>query len=154
MGLRAVYRAAEDRMELILGGETETTACWVSRRQWLGLLHRLVNTQLSEADTDQASAQRQRTTRQDASTPALHAGLVKLIRVQQSREQLTLFFTLGSTVRSIKINATQLAGLTALLQKQANMAGWDASAALRRYKAASLTRKALSKASGPSKNST
>jgi hypothetical protein len=154
MGLRASYEAAEDRMVLFLDGKAGTTACWVSRRQWLGLLHRLVNTQLTEASTEPASAQRQKIIRPDALTPAVHAGLVKSIHVQQTREQLTLFFTLGSTVRSIKINATQLAGLTALLRKQATLAGWDAPAALRRYHAASLTRKALSKASGTSKDST
>jgi hypothetical protein len=65
-----------------------------------------------------------------------------------------LFITLGPLVHSVKLNATQLASLKALLQKQANLAGWDAPAALRRYQAASLTRDALDKASGPSKDFT
>ena len=153
MGLRAAYRAAEDRMELFLDGETETTACWVSRRQWLGLLHRLEHTVLTEEGVERPSAPRQRLARPGAASEPTHAGLVKSIRLRQTPDQLTLFFTLGPSVRSVKLNAPQLAVLTALLQKQANLAGWDAPAALRRYQAASLTRDALEKASGPSKDS-
>ena len=152
MGLRATYRAAEDRMALFLDGNVETTACWVSRRQWLGLLHRLVNTVLTEDGIEPTSAQPRRPTRKTDTTDATQAVLVKSIRVQQSQEQITLLFTLGTSVRSVKLNAKQLIALTAMLEKQATLAGWDAPAALRRYQAVSMTRDALDKASGHSKD--
>jgi hypothetical protein len=154
MSLRAAYRTAEDRMELFLESDTETTACWVTRRQWLGLLHRVVHTVLTEERVKRHSAPRGRAARSVAATQATHAGLVKSLRVRQTPDHITLFITLGPLVHSVKLNATQLASLKALLQKQANLAGWDAPAALRRYQAASLTRDALDKASGPSKDFT
>lgn len=154
MSLRAFYRATEDRIELFLGDETETTVCWVSRRQWLGLLHRLVNMVLTEDGIKATSARTRRHNLQPTSKHTSDAGLVKSIRVQQTQEQMTLFFSLGTSVRSVKLNATQLRALTALLEKQASLAGWDAPAALRRYRAASMTRDALGKASGQSKDFT
>jgi hypothetical protein len=52
MGLRASYQAAEDRMVLFLDGTTENAACWVSLRQWLGLLHCLGNSVLTDVGID------------------------------------------------------------------------------------------------------
>ena len=153
MGLRAAYRAAEDRMELFLDSKTETTACWVTRRQWLSLLHRVVHTVLTEERGERPSAPRRRSSRLAAGPLATNSGLVKSFRVRQTPDQITLFITLGPSVRSIKFNATQLDALKEMLQKQSNLAGWDAPAALRRYQAANLTRDALEKASGASKDS-
>lgn len=152
MGLRAAYRAGEDRIELFLDSETDTTACWVTRRQWLSLLHRVVHTLLTEG-VERPSAPRRRAARSAAGPLVTHAGLVKSLRIRQTPDQITLFITLGPSVRSININATQLDDLKAMLQKQSNLAGWDAPSALRRYQAASLTRDALKKASGPLKDS-
>jgi hypothetical protein len=80
MGMRVSHQAAEDRMALFLDGKAETTACWASRRQWLVVLHRLVNTVLTEDGIVPTPAQ-PRPNRQTAFTHPTHAGLVNSIRV-------------------------------------------------------------------------
>ena len=152
MSLRAVYRATEDRIELFLDSENQATACWLTRRQWLGLLHQLKHTVLCEHNIEAAPAIAPISPPLTRSSPVSHLGLVSAIRVRQQPEQLTVLLTLGESVRAITLNAQQLKALITLLQKQAEVAGWDAALAMRRYQAARLTQELLVKARCSVKN--
>lgn len=152
MAMRAVYRATEDRIELFLEGENQATACWLTRRQWLGLLHQLKHTVLCEHKAEAAPIIAPILPPSTTSSPVIQAGLVSAIRVRQQPEQLTVLLTLGESVRAIALNAKQLKALIAMLQKQADIAGWDAALAMRRYQAASLTQELLVKARCSVKN--
>ena len=152
MAMRAAYRAVEDRIELFLEGENHCTSCWLTRRQWLGLLHQLKHTVLCEHKAEAAPLKSPASPAYSASVQVTEAGLVSAIRVRQKPAQLTVLLTLGESVRAIALNAKQLKALIAMLQKQADIAGWDAALAMRRYQAASLTQELLEKARCSVKN--
>ncbi len=150
MGLLAKYDAAADRMRLALqSGSEPPLLFWVTRRQWLGWLHALAKVPAlppSEgAPEAPATGKRERQTFPEAGEPVL----VKRISVRTGAQGIKILFALESRVLAVELPMATVSQLQAMLQQQAEYAGWDAAAALVRLDAATDASKVISNARKP-----
>lgn len=160
MALQAKYDPQEDRMRLTLhADEGKRHVFWVTRRDWLGLLHTLTDDDAMGAPPATGSAAGGTA----GSTIATGAGRalrrapagdndvqpipLQGIRLRRLADGVKLVFVTPGQGVGIKLPATGVAQLQAVLQQQAERAGWDTAAALARLNAHRLTRAAMKKAS-------
>lgn len=149
MGLRAKYDPGEDRMRLALEpGEGPPLAFWVTRRQWLGLLHTLAglpvpeNTEAEEAGVTVPSSRQHRLSLAEATVPTV----LQAIRLRRQAGGIKLaLITAGQSV-AVDLPHAGIVQLQAMLRQQAERAGWDVDAGLARLSAASLADAAMKKA--------
>lgn len=154
MALQAKYDPQEDRMRLALHADAgKLHVFWATRRDWLGLLHALNDAGGSAPGAPPAAGGAMASGVDRAMNRAPTAGddvapiPLQGIRLRRLADGVKLVFVTREQGVGIKLPATGVAQLQAMLQQQAERAGWDAAAALARLNAHSLTRAAMKKAS-------
>lgn len=147
MGLRARYDPKEDRMLLILERpDAEKTVLWVTRRQWLGLY-----ASLGGAPSATDETKRTPPAKQTPAPPELVAAAAPLEGLRLKRKDggdNAIGFMVGGETVGMTVKAEGLATLRSLLEQQAERAGWDAPAAVKRLKAQAAAAGAVRKAKG------
>lgn len=130
---------------LLLPGEGLPQSFWVTRRQWLGLLHALATLPPTVAPAPPPSRQRRLSTRAEAGQVAPLP--LQAIRLRRLAEGVKLVFVTGKAGVSATLSNAGVAQLQDLLRQQAERAGWDAKAALARLHAGAMASAAMRKAS-------
>lgn len=146
MGLQSKYDLQTDRMRLTLQlANGALRAFWVTRRQWLGLLHAV--TVLPQSASAEAPPL-PRTKKALTAKALIPAPIpVEAIRLRQLAEGVKLVFAAADKGVAISLQEPGLQQLQQMLLQQAERAGWDVSAALARLNAQGLARAAMRKAS-------
>jgi hypothetical protein len=148
MALQARYDPQQDRMRLILRpAEGPLRAFWVTRRQWLGLLHALSAGQPAAAE--QAAPALPPKPRQLANSPeslAPEPVPLQTIRLRRMAEGMKLMLVIDKNVVTLDIPAAGIVQVQAMLRQQAERAGWDTDAALARLSAAREANTAVERA--------
>lgn len=144
MALQAKYDPREDRMRLTLHpAEGDPHVFWVTRRQWLGLLHALAGVPAGEAKQESAAAPASRQRRLFAHDPERKPIPLQGIRLRRLANGVKLVFVPGAQGVGVDLTPEGVAQLRAMLWQQAERAGWDVTVALARLDAATLANAAL-----------
>ncbi len=141
MSLHARYDLKEDRMLLTVQPHPSApVAIWVTRRQWLNLMHALPKFAPALAGGSAAAdaAPPPHSRRKRAPAGAAEPVLLSALRLAAQPAGVRLIFVIGEQAVSMDFTAEGVAQLQAMLTQQAERAGWDAVAALERLDAASL----------------
>jgi len=149
MALRAKYDPKQDRMLLTLHpAEGEPHAFWVTRRQWLGLLHAMTDLPAlaAEPDAPPRPPSRQRRLSANVNETPPEPIPVRGIRLRRLTDGVKLIFVTGVQGVGVDFSTAGVAQLRAMLQQQAERAGWDVGAALARLNAATVANAAMKKA--------
>ncbi len=149
MSLHAKYDLHADRMLLtVQPPEGAPVAIWVTRKQWLNLMHALPKVVPASGDEGDgtlavhAPRPRPRRTPSGVAEP-VELSALRLIALQAGAR---LIFVLGEQAVSMDFSPEGVAQLQSLLSQQAERAGWDAAAALERLEAALLVDAAMKNA--------
>ncbi len=146
MDLQAQYDPQEDRIRLTLyPADAVPRAFWVSRRQWLDLLHMLLALPQAEGGKTPAPP-RAKGAPALADVPLPKAVAVQAIRLRRLARGMKLVFVAGAEAVALTLQDEGLRRLRQMLQQQAERAGWDTGAALVRLNAQDMARAAVSKA--------
>jgi len=146
MGLRARYDAKEDRMLLIVERpDTEKTVLWVTRRQWLGLYAGLGGVVTATDESKRVPPPKQGPAPQELVQAAVP---LEAIRLRKKEGEFAIGFVVGEETIGLTLKAEGLPNLQRILEQQADRAGWDAAAAVKRLKAQALAAGAVRKAKG------
>ncbi len=153
MGLQAKYDARADRMLLtVQAAEGTPVAIWVTRRQWLNLLHALPGFMPASAEGAAAAGTNSAATEPPARrerrqfAPAGEPVELQSLRVVPLDAGVKVIFVIGEQAVGVEFTEAGVQQLLAMLQQQAERAGWDASAALARLDAALLANAAMKNA--------
>lgn len=144
MNLQARYDPREDRMRLTLHpAEGDPHVFWVTRQQWLGLLHALAGVPAGEAKPTFAAAPASHQRRLSAAEPGAEPIPLQGIRLRRLANGVKLVFNPGAQGVGLDLPPQRVAQLRAMLWQQAERAGWDVAVALARLDATTLANAAI-----------
>lgn len=145
--LRAQYDAREDRMRLTLHPvDAEPRSFWVTRRQWLELLHALAALPLPGAVEPASESSVPAGGRKAPALAVPPATPVQDIRLRKTPAGVRLAFVAEPEGATLALQPEGVRRLILMLQQQADRAGWDPQAALARLDARDLAGATMSKA--------
>jgi len=145
--LQAQYDAREDRMRLTLHpAAAEPRSFWVTRRQWLELLHALAALPLPDAVEPASESSVPVGARKARALEVPPATPVREIRLRRTPAGARLAFVAGPEGATLALPPAGVRRLILMLQQQADRAGWDPQAALARLNARDLAGATVSKA--------
>ena len=152
MAFQAKYIPREDRMRVTLRPpEGDVRSFWVTRRQWLDVLHELDELGEAQGEPREEVPQPPEERRKRAMEPVPEPIALQSLRLQRSeRGAKLLFATGGGRGASFNLPQPALPRLRQLFQQQAEQAGWDPAAALDRLGALDLAGEVVRKAKGSS----
>lgn len=128
-------------------GDGAPRAFWVTRRQWLGLIHALAALPHEPGGAIDAPPQikKRLPAAADISLPVPLP--VQGIRLRRLAQGVKIVFVAGDQGAAISLEGQGLHQLRQMLRQQAERAEWDAGAALARLNAQGMARAAMRKAS-------
>ncbi len=148
MALHSKYDPQQDRMRLILRpAQGPLRAFWITRRQWLGLLHALSGAAPAAA-APPGKAPPLAPPKPAVSPDSLAVAAVPLqgMRLRRMAGGVRLLLVADGDTVSLDLPAAAIVEVQSMLRQQAERAGWDTEAALARLGAASVASAALKRA--------
>ena len=122
---------------------------WITRRQWLELLHALAALPLPSAGDQVAEPPKQEGGRIGPAQDALPATPLQDIRLRKTPTGIRLAFVADPESATLVLQAEGIRRLIQVLQQQSERAGWDPQSALARLQARDLAGATLRKARRP-----
>jgi hypothetical protein len=144
MGVQARYDPKEDRMLLSLEyGDGTARTFWLTRRQWIGMMHEMAALKLVPADEAPAEPPPKKNAPRPLA-PQPEATMVQSVKVRKQEEGARLVFAVGEDQGvGMTLPAERLASFHRLLEQQAERAGWDPRAGVERLSAAVVARNVM-----------
>ena len=131
--------------------EGDVRAFWVTRRQWLEVLHGLEESGDAQGEPQENELLSPEEKRQRAQQPVPEPLPLQSLRLQRSERGSKLVFVAGGgRGATFNVPTPALPRLRQLFQLQAEQAGWDPAAALHRLGALDLAGEVVRKAKGAS----
>ncbi len=148
MGVQAKYDPKEDRMLLSLEyGDGSTRIFWLTRRQWIGMMHEMAALKL--VPKDEAATEPPKKSAPKPLPPQPSATMVESVKLRKQDQGARVVFSVGEEQGvGVTLAGDGLAGFHRLLEQQAERAGWDPRAGIERLNAGVVARNLMRKARG------